>query len=96
MQRTARKQGRAGVAARARYLSCHPLCEHCSRKGLTRAADEVDHILPLHKGGKDTDDNKQALCSPCHRAKTAQDMGYTQRGCDINGDPIGASHHWNR
>lgn len=97
MKPTPRKYGRAGVAARARYLSLHPLCEHCARKGIVKAAEEVDHIVPLHKGGSDTDDNKMALCRyPCHAAKTAQDMGYTQRGGDINGDPTGATHHWNR
>lgn len=33
-------------------------------------AIEVDHIRSLARGGTDTDDNKAAICVPCHRAKT--------------------------
>jgi len=31
---------------------------------------EIDHILPLHRGGGDSLCNLQALCSACHRKKT--------------------------
>ncbi|MCQ4364557.1 HNH endonuclease [Mycobacterium gordonae] len=37
------------------------------------AADQVDHIIPVHRGGTDTDDNAQAVCRPCHAAKTARE-----------------------
>lgn len=30
----------------------------------------TDHILPLHKGGTDTIDNKQAMHRACNRAKS--------------------------
>lgn len=96
MQRFARKQGRAGVAARARYLSMHPLCEYCQIKGILTAAEEVDHRVPLHKGGDDTDLNKAATCIPCHKAKTAADLGYVQRGGGADGFPTGANHPWNK
>jgi 5-methylcytosine-specific restriction protein A len=33
-------------------------------------ATEVDHIRSLARGGTDTDDNKAAICKPCHKAKT--------------------------
>lgn len=33
-------------------------------------ATEVDHIRSLARGGTNTDDNKAAICVPCHRAKT--------------------------
>ena len=33
-------------------------------------ATEVDHVRSLARGGTDTDDNKAAICKPCHRAKT--------------------------
>lgn len=50
-------------------------------------ATEVDHIVPLHKGGNDSDGNKQSLCGACHAAKTAVDKGYAPRGCSANGVP---------
>ena len=36
-------------------------------------AAEVDHVRPFSQGGTDTDDNKRAICVPCHRAKTARE-----------------------
>ena len=42
--------------------------------GCGRYANEVDHIVPLHKGGDPFDmDNLQALCRSCHIAKTARE-----------------------
>ena len=35
---------------------------------------EVDHVLPLELGGADHIDNMQALCRPCHRQKTRDDV----------------------
>lgn len=87
---TERIRGRAGQRIRAQWLSEHPLCEHCERKGRVTAATEVDHIVPLSKGGEDDDSNRQSLCAECHKAKTAQDMGHRERvtiGAD--GMPIG-------
>ena len=37
------------------------------------SATEVDHVRPISQGGTDTDDNKRAICVPCHRAKTARE-----------------------
>lgn len=34
-------------------------------------ATDVDHIRARSAGGTDHPDNLQALCVPCHRAKTA-------------------------
>jgi len=30
----------------------------------------IDHIMPLHLGGRESDDNRQALCSECHQIKS--------------------------
>jgi 5-methylcytosine-specific restriction protein A len=43
-------------------------------------ATEVDHIRPLGQGGTDTDDNKAAICVPCHRAKTAREASAGRAG----------------
>ena len=42
-------------------------CQVCGRAGRL----EVDHRIPLHKGGEALDlDNLQTLCAGCHVAKT--------------------------
>jgi len=48
----------------------------CKLAGKLEAYD-LDHIIPLWKGGKDDDDNVQALCPACHRKKT--DMERVER-----------------
>ncbi|AKG94512.1 hypothetical protein Shpa_1 [Paracoccus phage Shpa] len=51
------------------------LCQACKLEGRTTPAREVDHITPKAKGGTDEHSNLQALCSPCHKIKTARDEG---------------------
>ena len=41
----------------------------CKLAGKLEAYD-LDHIVPLWKGGEDTEENLQALCPACHRMKT--------------------------
>ena len=55
------------------------LCQPCARKGLTTLATQVDHIKPKAKGGKDDEANCQAICAPCHAAKTLEDAGKRAR-----------------
>ena len=43
--------------------------ETCELVGELQAYD-LDHIIPLWKGGEDRDENLQALCPACHRKKT--------------------------
>lgn len=45
------------------------LCRHCGE----RASVEMDHIVPLAKGGRDDLANLQGLCRDCHRIKTRRD-----------------------
>lgn len=56
---------------RLMYLMENPVCEiqvHCDGAPAT----EVDHIVPISKGGERLDpDNLQSTCSPCHKWKTA-------------------------
>lgn len=83
-----RVRGRRGQRIRAQYLQLHPLCVMCLREGRTTPADEVDHVIPLFKGGEDTDDNKAALCKPCHKAKTRDDLSKRPR-IAADGWPVG-------
>lgn len=53
------------------------LCQPCLKAGHPRPAQAVDHIVPKAEGGTDADDNLQAICTECHRAKTAEEA---QRG----------------
>lgn len=76
---TKRLSGRRAVKQRLRRLQAEPLCRHCKAKGVTREAVEIDHIIPLRKGGTDDDSNTQPLCEPCHEAKTRIDMGYREK-----------------
>jgi 5-methylcytosine-specific restriction protein A len=87
----------AHARRRERWFIAHPLCVTCTAEGRVRLARELDHIIPLHKGGEDTDDNSQGLCRDCHAAKTRIDREWgPAKGCDADGIPTDPTHHWNR
>lgn len=46
-------------------------CNNCKEK--LKATFEVDHIIPLFKGGNNHIDNLRALCLECHRLHTISD-----------------------
>ena len=47
----------------------------CQRLGCdVRIGLQLDHVIPLALGGKDQDDNIEALCAPHHLAKTKLDV----------------------
>lgn len=74
-----RKRGRAGQRERARILAEEPLCRICEAAGRVSESKEVDHIVPLSLGGTEDRSNKQGLCKPCHRAKTAAESAAARR-----------------
>ena len=51
-----------------------PVCRKCQRM----SSVQVDHIIPLCKGGTDERDNLQAMCEQCHDEKTRKDLGITK------------------
>lgn len=59
------------------------LCQPCQRKGRVTLATAVDHIVSKAKAKllrwstarMDADENLQAICDPCHIAKTAEEQG---------------------
>lgn len=73
---TQRIRGRTLQRLRAYHLSRDPCCAVCMAAGRVRAATDLDHIIPLFKGGTNIESNLQCLCGDCHRDKTAADMGY--------------------
>lgn len=64
---------------RALWFKEHPLCVRCLKLGKVTAAAELDHILPVCKGGTNDPENLQGLCVECHRDKTNEDLGYKAR-----------------
>ena len=71
-----RERSRAWVRFRREFLRGEPLCRACAAEGLSVAADELDHVVPLHRGGGMWDrENVQPLCRDCHAAKTRRERG---------------------
>jgi 5-methylcytosine-specific restriction enzyme A len=78
----ARGYDRRWERMRIDFLRQHPLCVLCLAKGITTAANVVDHIVP-HRGDRklfDDPNNLQSLCKPCHDSKTALEDGGMGRG----------------
>ena len=67
---TERVRGSAWMRIRARVLRAEPRCVLCLAAGRLAAAVEVDHRMPLARGGTDDDTNLQGLCRRCHKEKT--------------------------
>lgn len=86
--------GAAWQKLRADVLAGEPLCRHCTTRGLTVPATDLDH----RDGNPGNNDpvNLQPLCHECHSRKTAADNGKTVRqGCDTDGTPADPNHPWN-
>lgn len=81
-----RIRGRLGIKIRKQRLAAEPLCRDCKAEGVWRAADVIDHIVPLAHGGTDTDDNCRPLCHPHHRIRTAEQFGYRKPKPTIGAD----------
>ena len=68
--------------ARRQVLASEPLCRACGRP-----AREVDHVVPLFRGGAPFDfDNLQPLCRKCHRRKNRVEQSKAPRIC-VHGWP---------
>ena len=78
---------------REEVLDENPLCVFCQDKGMTVAADEVDHIVPLSDAPYRALDrsNLRGLCRPCHIAHTALQSlraGKKKQGAADDGTPF--------
>lgn len=47
-------------------------CQYCGHKDITKRTLEVDHIIPVSKGGPTTKDNLITACNRCNRGKGAK------------------------
>lgn len=48
-------------------------CKRCKADGIVRLAHQVDHVVPLWKGGAEDDTNRQAINRDCHDLKSADE-----------------------
>lgn len=71
---TERIRGRRLQDIRSSWRMRAPLCVECEKAGRVRLWTQLDHIIPLFKGGADHDSNRQGLCDECHAVKTREDM----------------------
>jgi 5-methylcytosine-specific restriction enzyme A len=74
-QQPKRIRGRKLQRIRRDAFKRQPLCVECLKRGRVMPAEELDHMIPLCKGGSDTAENRQALCVACHATKTRKDLG---------------------
>lgn len=58
-------------------------CAQCN-KGMDECTLSVDHIIPLSRGGSNTIDNIQILCTVCNSQKSDKATGL-QRVCNTSG-----------
>jgi 5-methylcytosine-specific restriction enzyme A len=87
---TERVRGRTLQRIRQRVMQDQPLCRMCEEKGFVTPGAEMDHIVPLFKGGGNEDGNLQMLCVECHRKKSAIDLGVIYKPTiGLDGWPIG-------
>lgn len=71
-----RGYGYAWTKARERILKRDGyLCQPCLQRDRPTPATQVDHVTPKAKGGTDGDENLQAICADCHKAKTEAERG---------------------
>lgn len=52
-------------------------CRACDLR-FSAAKIEIDHTIPLARGGTDTESNVRPLCRGCHRAKTEHEQSLVQ------------------
>ena len=87
---------------RRKKLAINPICEYCPVGKITQAT-QVDHIIPISKGGDAWSlENMASACQECHSKKTyhVDVMGKDHipvKGVDpATGRPIDPSHWWNK
>ena len=87
---TERVRGRAWQRIRREVLTAEPLCRICLTSDRVTAAQEVDHITPLHLGGHATErGNLRALCRQCHVDVTNEAQGHRVKvAVGLDGWPV--------
>lgn len=63
------KELRDGAFERSMQADGQYRCAHCGKTAKNRIPFQVDHIIPMNKGGKSIRDNLQVLCMKCNARK---------------------------
>lgn len=72
---TERLRGRKWQTIRERIIRRDKgLCQVCLQQGRVKKGVEVDHKVPLHKGGSNRDSNLWLLCNDCHDEKSLDEQ----------------------
>jgi len=87
---------------RRRQLARELFCRSCAEEGRDELATQVDHIVPLERGGAPFDpENLQSLCATHHSMKTnlfdknGRDWSeHALVGCFEDGSPRDPDHPW--
>ena len=76
---TERIRGRQLQRLREQKKRDNPLCPKCQAEGIVREWDELDHTIPVTKGGTNDCANLVGLCRDHHRTKTLAEFGLRDR-----------------
>jgi len=83
---TKRITGNSLYALQKKFTRDNPrVCAECKRQGLVGFGDELDHIVPLHLGGHESDENRQWLCYRHHQEKSAAEAEKRSSGDGYGG-----------
>jgi len=74
---TARGYGHRWRQLRARVLAQQPYCACGAR------TTQVDHIVPLSRGGMHERANLRAMCGPCHSRRTRRETNARSRSLSV-------------
>jgi len=80
LSKTTRLTGNTLQKIRREKLLANPACELCIKEGIVTPAAEVDHIVPLWAGGKESDSNRQSICQAHHLAKSKREASIRASG----------------
>jgi len=69
-QSTRANRGRRWMKLRSQILARDPVCRVCNQA----ESLQVDHVVPLARGGGDDYNNLQGICLACHKDKTAREQ----------------------
>jgi len=74
------RYGKNWEKIRQQVLMAEPTCRLCwEREKRTTASCEVDHIIPLSKGGTHERENLRGVCEPCHQERHRGEFGWKRK-----------------